>query len=348
MNLPSLHAKLYDRLSRIDFSALHPSFHAYPFALYTHETVCLGGRIFPNEGGFCGNTAIEYDGQFIAIWDIEADPVNDTDLLASQLVHEMFHCHQHFLSEHRYPSDLSMLAVSESPVYYWLKQQEYTYLADTCEYEDRNAFQRFALARQTRQTLFPDAVKQELLAESIEGTAEFTGLEALRQLDVAKHRLRVQMFLSLLRQPKELLFDTRRLCYYSGAMLLLALRQLGFAPVNDILDTRTIWEQNLFNLACAAGNASEIDHIASALHIHAEKRRATLAAFIQKAVFIPFEASICGYDPMNMFRVGERIYCSHFAHLQQGDTTRPINEPVVLQLAPDTFDRIIGYYKEVS
>ena len=53
---------------------------------------------------------------------------------------------------------------------------------------------------------------------------------------------------------------------------------------------------------------------------------------------------ICGYDPMNMFRVGVFIYCKLFVLLNINGTVRSINSEAVLQLDENSDQNVIGYY----
>lgn len=59
---------------------------------------------------------------------------------------------------------------------------------------------------------------------------------------------------------------------------------------------------------------------------------------------MPCKAFICGYDPMNMFRVGVFIYCKHFILLNINGTVRNINSEAVLQLDENSNQNVIGHY----
>lgn len=110
MNLTTLWHAVDDRLNQLDFSVLADGFRRYRFALYTEREACLDGALMPRPDGFLGNTAVPCEGEFIAIWSMDADPIEDVDRLAASLVHEMFHCHQFACGETRFPSDLALLA----------------------------------------------------------------------------------------------------------------------------------------------------------------------------------------------------------------------------------------------
>jgi len=53
---------------------------------------------------------------------------------------------------------------------------------------------------------------------------------------------------------------------------------------------------------------------------------------------------ICGYDPMNMFRLEDMIYCSHIVFLNIGGEIKTINSAVALQLVPGSVRDVLGYY----
>ena len=60
--------------------------------MYQEKLACLGGQLVPRPPEFRGNTAISWQGGPLAIWNLEQE--TDLDLLASCLVHELFHAHQ--------------------------------------------------------------------------------------------------------------------------------------------------------------------------------------------------------------------------------------------------------------
>ncbi|MDD3842684.1 MAG: hypothetical protein PHD24_04480, partial [Candidatus Izemoplasmatales bacterium] len=66
------------RLAKLDFEALWTEFHYIRYALYTKTTVYFdNGDITSWYQRFMGNTAIEYNDRFLAIWNIEVDEYKD-------------------------------------------------------------------------------------------------------------------------------------------------------------------------------------------------------------------------------------------------------------------------------
>lgn len=187
MNLPKLSRAISNILQTIDFSASVPGFRPYPFALYTASQICIDGACMPYREEFLGNTAIPWQGSYLAIWNLEDDPVTDPELLSYSLVHEMFHCHQFANGERRFPSDLAMLTLA-SEAFYQMQHEENLALADAYTRCDGAAFARFVALRSARAALQPELFAQQLRTETIEGMAEYAGLCALRRINEEKYR----------------------------------------------------------------------------------------------------------------------------------------------------------------
>ena len=85
--------ELYDQLSRtisaLDFERIWPGFTPLKFALYDDEHCVLDGSYIEKTDVFCANTSIVYQGEQIAIWNV-AEEIKPA-ILASKIVHEMFH-----------------------------------------------------------------------------------------------------------------------------------------------------------------------------------------------------------------------------------------------------------------
>ena len=62
------------------------------------------------------------------------------------------------------------------------------------------------------------------------------------------------------------------------------------------------------------------------------------------ASYVPCDALIVGYDPMNMFQVRNMVYCSYFVCLNEGGQTKAINSAVLLVLTGESERGICGYY----
>lgn len=345
MNLRQAYHAVNAVLDTLDFGALFAGFHRYKCALYTGSEICLDGQMIPYQDDFRGNTALEYGGEAIAIWNLEADPVEDAELLAYFLVHEMFHCHQRANNEKRYPSELVLLHYPGDLENFQKKYNENLYLADAWQKHDEKAFRAFARIRMMRMKAYPAMVRQELMVETIEGMAEYVGLKALQTINREKFAVVVEEHLQKLRAQDGCLFDMRRSCYYSGALYALCLDRLGGKIQNVFDGEQTVYEQNPINVS--DGSAVEIkqyDFIPHQYAMVSEKREKLIAECIGQGKYTPCKALICGYDPMNMFRVGDFIYCKQFVCLDAGGTIQTVNATVVLQLEENSDQTIRGYY----
>lgn len=344
MELIEVYNRVNNVLCALDFVALFAGFHRYPFAIYSHEEICLDGMLLPYADCFRGNTSILYRGEYIAIWNYEMDPVADMETLAYLMVHEMFHCHQLVKGEDRFPSDLALLNCPDDMANLAQKHHENLLLAECCERCDIGSLREFAALREQRMQRYPDTVRQELRTETVEGMAEFVGLCALRQINAAKFSALISRYIGLLRAPGALLFDARRLAYYTGALFLLCLEQLGLRIGNDFASGLTVYEQNRIDAAGARVEQRQFDFIEREYEALRKERAERIDRHISRSRYTDCAARICGYDPMNMFRYGDRIFCSHFVCLEEGGSTKAYFCPTVLVMDGDSDERVAGYY----
>lgn len=344
MSLAEAYRAVNAVLDTLDFSALFPGFHKYKYALYTNSEICLDGKMIPYQDGFRGNTAIEHNGEYLAIWNMELDPVDDTEGLAYLLVHEMFHCHQKANGEKRYPSDLVLLNCPGDIDNFEKKYNENLYLADSFEKHDVRAMQKFAWIRNMRIKAYPDMVRQELEVETIEGMAEYVGLKALRTINCEKFANVTSDYIQKLRAQDSCLFDVRRISYYSGALYGLSLDAHGIEIHNDFVSEQTVYEQNAIAFEESPVEIIHYGFIPSRRAEIIEERKRLIAEYIEKWEYTVCNAFICGYDPMNMFRVGIFIYCKYFICLNVDGIVQMINSSVVLRLDENSNQNIVGYY----
>lgn len=344
MDLLTRYREVESVLETLDFGALFAGFHKYSYALYDSREICLDGKVMPFREGFRGNTAIEYNGAYTAIWNVEADRVDDMEWLACLLVHEMFHCHQKANGEKRYPSDLALLHYPDDIENFEKKYNENLYLAEAYEKYDWQAFQKFAQIREMRMKAHPDAVRQELKVETLEGTAEYVDLKALQRINHKRYRDVINQYLSKLRQQDDLLFDARRIAYYSGTLYYLCCERNKMVVHNDFADVHTVYEQNPIPFEEGPVEIKHYAFIPAGYAEIMEKRKKLIAQGIEQWEFTACNAFICGYDPMNMFRVGTLVYCRYFVCLNHGGDIETINAPVVLRLDEKSDRNIVGYY----
>lgn len=341
-------------LNRVDFGKIWPGFQRFPFALYNGEGVFLNSYDMPYDSRFIGNTSIAFDGGFLAIWRVD-DPGNqDPEKLASNIVHEMFHAFQQISEEPRFPDDLAALAYPENENNFTLKYIENQILADAFLENDISAkkamLERFMAARKFREGIIGNFIKCEYQNETIEGMADYAGLSALKQISPKKFGSKIAESLHELRRMDETLFDIRSLSYSSGAIFCFVARDAGIDILHKIGET----EKTVFEIASAGISPKQPEAIADDLTVGE-----ILSAYIarKKLEFDGFHKNhsetvtgnfhICGYDPMNMKKLGDNILCSHFIMLMDECTNEKtfVQGPVMVTLAPGSSNRVLYYTK---
>lgn len=344
MDLLTIYNKVDALLDTLDFNTIFTGFHKYKYALYNSREICLDGDIMPYQNEFRGNTSLKYNGEYIAIWNMECDPVGDEEMLAYLVVHEMFHCHQRTNGEKRYPSDFVLLNYPDDRDNFEKKYNENLFLASAYEKCDFGLLQKFAFIRDKRMKVYPDMVLQELEAETLEGMAEYAGLKALKNINPGKFEEVTSSYVHKLRAEDDLLFDVRRISYYSGSLYFLCLDKLGIVMKNDFASGQTIYEQNPIAFDGITASIKHYSFIASRYARLVKEKENIIAEYIEKAEYTACNAFICGYDPMNMFRARDLVYCRHFVCLNTGGTVKNINSAVVLKLAGNSGQNVDGYY----
>lgn len=344
MDLLQSYNTVNEILDTVDFSTLFEGFHRYKLALYTDKEIVIDGNTIPYQDEFRGNTAIAHNGEYIAIWSMALDPVEDEQKLAYCLVHEMFHCHQYANNETRFPSDLEMLSYPDDIENFAKKYTENRYLADACEQHSMEYLRKFACIREGRYEKYPAMVCQEFKVETVEGMAEYIGLKALEQINAEKYRAVVNDYLGKLRAESNLIFDVRRMSYYTGAVFFLCLEQLGFSISNDFRSGKMAYEQNHIDFTGVTAEALSCDFISRSYPQLLKEKKSKIEEHIKRSEYIASDAFICGYDPMNMFRVGDMIYCSSFVLLNENGNVKAINSAAALKLKDGSDQSVVGYY----
>ncbi|MCE5235791.1 MAG: hypothetical protein ABFC62_01275 [Clostridiaceae bacterium] len=348
-----LHRAVSEALDRVDFPSLFPGFHRFPFALYNGETVTLCASEIPCDRRFLGNTAIEFEGGFLAIWKVEAPREENPTLLAASLVHEMFHALQRERGETRFPNDLVGLDYPRTAEVLLAKEAEYALLraafAAFVAAEKRALLERFAAYRLYREAWMGDIIGQEYLVETAEGMAEFVSLKALRALSESAYMARLEKHLGSLEPNGGYAFDMRRLAYFSGSLFLLALEDAGVNVAHEVGgEKRPAFTLFSGGIAPTAPPAPEGNALSAALALAKEYEDALSARFLafktQRTIRREGPFYICGYDPMNMIRHRDEVLCTHFVMLApEGGAPQFIEGPVLLYMERDGCDKVLAY-----
>lgn len=315
----SLYEKIESLLENVPFEEICPGFGRCEFGIYDSVHVWLSQGVIPWDNRFMGNTAIDFEGEYIAIFYVEDPQQADAELLAADLVHEMFHAYQMRSGESRYPDDFKLLSYPQNAENHRLRFTENQLLAEAYSEtgERRGALlAAFRALRRQRAKGLGDYLEQELMAEHIEGRAEYAGCRALRAINPHKFEEKMGRYLKVLRAPDQAFLDIRRTAYITGAV---------------------------YGLACV--DSAEEDPLQVELEKYRQRRAGQIEEFLsQNPVEKKGEYRICGYDPMNMIEYHRRILCTHFVILQKGQDRLFLNGPVLLEQKEEGSREVTGYW----
>lgn len=342
MDLMHAYQEVNEILNHINFGDLYPNFRKYKFALYNQNEVCFDGNLMPYDEQFCANTSIEYQGEYIAMQDMDYETDFDAEMLASDMIHEMYHCFQYENGENRFPDDLKLLNYPSDFENYLNKYQENQHLAKAFSDSDEESLKHFFEIRNFRLDKYNEYIREEFRVETIEGMAEYIGLKALAIINKTKYERILADYLQKLTDDIPLLFDIRRISYFTGAIFHLTLEKMNRKLNNDFHEL-TVFEQNILFDGCFCDTV-ENPEIQSQYQKIKTNKETKISEHLTNALYIDYPAEICGYDPMNMFRSGNLIFCSHFIFLKNNKGCIKMDEPVVVRLQENSDDMITGYY----
>lgn len=354
IKIRNLYKEVELELDKINFNNIWPGFLRTDFALYDSESVYLKDREITYDNRFIGNTSIDFDGDRLAIWQVENVDLEDKKLLAANIVHEMFHSYQFINNESRFPNDLKGLDYPMELNNFEIKYREnelIVSLFDDIEREERYEFLKEIIAlRNLRRKSYGTDIDYEFAIETIEASAEYCGTIALKSISKDLYQARIEDYKDKLLNDIALLFDVRRLSYYSGTLFLLILDELEIEFSREIKGQRkSIFEEVSGSIKYNIRNTEDINYT----HIEEEYKKAIADKenkfknfFKQAYKENKLDAYICGYDPMNMIKLNNMILCSNFIMLQDSYTNEKLflKGPLIVELEKDTIDYVREYY----
>ncbi len=230
-SLQSLHQSIAEAIASLDFDRIWKGFRPLKFALFNDTECCLDGRMIEKTVEFCANTSIVFQGEMIATWKVqEALPI---PVLASKLVHEMFHGFQNLCGWDCFPDEMDALYRYEYDVENLsLRLRENELLAELIRQFDGQKYRTLLQSRKYRSERFPYEFLYETRTEEIEGSANYVEWQVLKQLDKTRTDALEEEMRSAVTRPDSF-FPIRRSCYFTGAMMIRAMRDAGdysFAP----------------------------------------------------------------------------------------------------------------------
>ena len=225
MDLEILYSQIKNTVSSLDFDRIWPGFRPLKFALYDDQTCFFDGRYVEKTDEFCANTSIVYHGEQIAIWMVQQE--YDISVLTSKIVHEMFHGYQNLMGWDCWPKELEALYRYQYDIENLsIKLHESDLLLALLDRFDSSSLQELLACRKLRSIRFSYEFLYESQVEEIEGTANYVEWQVLKQLDESRANELTERMRTLMTKP-EYLFPIRIPSYFSGALMINALRGAG-------------------------------------------------------------------------------------------------------------------------
>ena len=310
----SIHGRLSNIIATIDFNFLYKGFHSCDFALYNQEYVYFNQRIEKFDERFIGNTTINYNGENIAIWNLEFG-IEDDQIFASKIIHEMFHTYQMNQKEIRFPNEFLGLHYNYDKHNLSWKYNETMFLVDAYTNKSMDSFKKFISSRKDRELQFKNETEYEYKIETIEGMARFVELKALAQLNIEKYQKEMCNMINNISIPDNYI-PIRTICYNIGALILITAEQFGIA-----IDHKIGLEQcPIFHIVSADIKKHCSYELKSINTIFVNQYIKKMENVITEILNNPHEIIPCdaltGLDPMNTFKRREYYIFQHFVRIK--------------------------------
>lgn len=235
MNLESLYFEVQKIIDQVNFHTLWRGFSPNKFALYNDVKCVYNGILIDKPEQFIGNTAILYEGEFVAIWHVMA-PMDSTTL-ATKIIHEMFHAFQNIRGESRFPNEFEALSrYRYDAANLSLKYEENQMLLELMDNFSLETYSNFLTYRTFRRKNHPYEYWYEASVEEIEGSAQYVELRALKQLDRKLYNERIQRLKERILKAEDV-FPIRVKCYDVGALFFQVLKENHLLDFEDCTDS---------------------------------------------------------------------------------------------------------------
>lgn len=341
MDLEKLYSDVKNAISKLYLPELWRGFEPIKFALYSGQSCFFDGQYIEKPIMFCANTAIEYNGEFIAIWNVIEK--QDSDILASKMVHEMFHAFQHKQGEKRFPDEFDALKRYRlNAENLSVKLRENMLLVELSERFSVSKYEEFLALRRYRMEHFPYEYAYEAATEQIEGTANYVELMSLRQLSEWKYMESLKSLKTEVRSMKGLM--TPRIISYSvGALLFKILKDNRLFEFDYFTDEPT--SVSLLKDVRPCENPPAADaYIASLVESHERETK----ELIEKAVSdgnieVSGEYDLIGVNIYNARMYGNYIYTTYFAAYSDNGREVVLNGNFVVEL--NDLGKVIRIYR---
>ncbi len=316
LDLLKAYKELYSKISSVDFKLLWRGFEKTKFAVYTDTEACFDGKNIEKPTTFIGNTSVLYNGEDIAIWKL-TEPY-DLDIIASKVIHEMFHAFQKRFPSLEYPNELEATRKYRySAENLSIKFKENLILGKLTNKFELDDLREFCALRKYRLQNYPYETDYEIKVERIEGSANYVELCALHQISEKKYLQKLSSMIQNITNV-EALFPVRIISYDIGALLIKAVNELGENAFTDMSSSDFLY--GVLN-STEDTHGAEIDcEIAYRVEKYYDQTREMIKAAIDKNDRIEIENSILsGYNIYNARYVDGFVLTSFFMMYQVGE-----------------------------
>ncbi len=335
--MKEIYNQLKNKLKEVNFTELWPGFKGYDFALYDEFKVITDDSTMNWDMRFIGNTAIHFEGKWLAIWNMDTIPANyDLDLLCANMVHEMFHCFQQEKNERKYANEISGLEYPMNSDNFVLKVKEKGILLKA--YLEKNNLKKYELLknfisiRTKRKALIGDAILYEYAIESFEGVAVYTEFKALKQCSNEK----IQPYLVARELVDKDILKIRENSYLPGMLLALIMDDLTPEWKNNFIEGDNYIYDLLSQNIGIYNYPIDIDgDIRNQVNIIIKEKNIYFHQLVDSLMQnkdvkeIVENYFIIGFDPLNMVKQDDLIYHSHMVKVKIDNNERLIKGPVL-------------------
>lgn len=334
---------IFESIGNLKLYIFWKNFQAYEFALYNKEKVYFSnGKVIDWNNRFIGNTAIKYEDNYIAIWNLDTIETIDIDVLSASMIHEMFHAFQYEKQEKRWPKEIDGLFYEYNPENLSIKLEESKLLIELLDKFNQEKWDIFLRSRMFRKKHYSTQYDYETRIEVVEGMAEFVELEALKQLSKEKYNKRIENLKQSIIHKQSYL-EVRILSYHVGSLLMTLCKENDIEHAHDIsTETKTISDILIKRNDYMPLNLLKVDYFSKIIQ---DKEKKEVQLFEKKREEMvhniegPFE--LVGFDPLNTIRLGNSLYCKHFiAYKNKGEIIFFTNECIVTLKDKQTIEAI--------
>lgn len=328
MKLLEIYQKVESMISKVEFHLLWPNFRLYSFALYDEHEVQFSTFSQPLTPEFVGNTSITYHQEKIAIWNMHLSKVDDMNILASKIIHEMFHAFQQDNQEIKFPNEVDGLFYRYHINNLTIKHQENIMLAQLWNHWSMDLFKAFLQTRKNRELDFEKEVNYESKIEVVEGMAQFVELQALRQLSFDTFQQSMNVLIERVKSKASLL-HIRHHSYDVGALILFLLEKAQM-KINYDFDSQDTIYVGLSKQLISKKQKNVIDDEINQLVQEKEKEnQEKVEEFIRDKEIKYVSFQIMGFDPLSSFIYDNYLYCSYVLFIDDFQTQQMLMGPIV-------------------